>query len=488
MNSPFDKLTGSDKINSFRTLLFILTGLVFAGIIIGVQGIPGSIGLLAMPFAVLFMFILFRKPLLGLYTIIVLGFLLLGIGRYIKGFQFGTLMDAMLVLTYIALFFNRFREKINWTPARKDITLLAGIWFLFTLLQFFNPESRSSEAWLTSFRGLSLYMMLLVPLVLLMIDNREKLDKILILWASMSVLASLKGIMQNTIGVDPFEKVWLESGGAITHILFGKLRMFSFMSDAGQFGANQAYAGVVFGILAGSVKSRKKQAFYLLTSVLGFYGMFLSGTRGAISVPMAGFGLYSVLRKNKFIMLAGFLSLVMVYVFFKYTYIGQDNQQIRRMRSAFDPNDPSFQVRLENQRKLSAYLATRPFGGGVGHAGIKAQRFLPNSFLAGIATDSWYVLIWAEMGIVGLALHLFILLYIIGKSSWLCMFVLKDKETIRTTSALIAGMVGVMVASYGNAVLGTMPTSVLVYISMALVLNSRYFDQQALAFPQQKGK
>jgi hypothetical protein len=30
-----------------------------------------------------------------------------------------------------------------------------------------------------------------------------------------------------------------------THVLFGKLRIFPFLSDAGNFGANQAYSGVV---------------------------------------------------------------------------------------------------------------------------------------------------------------------------------------------------------------------------------------------------
>lgn len=43
-------------------------------------------------------------------------------------------------------------------------------------------------------------------------------------------------------------------------------------------------------------------------------------------------------------------------------------------------------------------------------------------------------------------------------------------------SALLAGMVGVMVASYGNAVLGTFPTGVTIYISMALLLSMDKFD------------
>ena len=68
------------------------------------------------------------------------------------------------------------------------------------------------------------------------------------------------------------------------------------------------------------------------------------------------------------------------------------------MRTAFNPNDPSLQVRIENQKKLSVYLATRPFGGGIGLAGVKAKAYLPNAFLSNIATDS---LVCANLGRTG---------------------------------------------------------------------------------------
>jgi len=474
--NPFHQLTGSDKLGSNKYLIIIFIIIVLAAWIIVNQGIVGGIGLIGLPFILIFGYLLFKYPILGVYIAVILSFLILGSARYIKGVQVGMAMDGILFLTYIALFFNRFKIRINWKPANKDITFLALAWFVFTVLQFFNPEAKSKEAWFVGFRGISLYMMLLIPLVLLLIDSRKKLDIFLYIWASFSILATAKGIMQLTIGVDPWEKAWLDGGGAVTHILFGKLRIFSFMSDAGQFGANQAYSGVVFGIIAFTVKNKKVKLFFLIASALGLYGMLLSGTRGAISIPLSGFFMYAVLRKNRIVMITGTISLLLVFVFFKYTLIGQDNQQIRRMRSAFDPNDASLQVRLENQKKLSVYLATRPFGGGIGHAGVKAQRFLPNAFLSNVATDSWYVLIWAEMGVVGLSLHLFILFYVIGKAAWLVMFKIKDQEIKLIMAAMASGMFGIMVASYGNAVLGTMPTGILIYTSMALMLNAKSFD------------
>jgi len=328
-------------------------------------------------------------------------------------------------------------------------------------------------------RGISLYMVLMIPLTLLFFNTIRKFNHFLMLWAIFSLLASAKGIGQNFIGLDPYEKAWLDGGAYITHILFGKLRIFSFMSDAGQFGAIQGYSAVVMIIVSMVETNKIRKMFYIIVGILGIYGMFLSGTRGAISVPLAGFGLYFIIKKNKAVMITGFFALVLVYIFFRFTMIGQGNQQIRRMRSGFDPNDASLQVRLENQKRLSAYLATRPFGGGIGHAGVKAQQYLPNAFLSNIATDSWYVLIWAEQGVVGLSLHLFILFYVLVKGSYYIMYRIRDPILKIKMAALAAGMFGVMVASYGNAVLGTMPTGMLIYVSMALLLNTDVLDQDA---------
>jgi len=482
--NPFETISGSNKLGSPIYALFVLGMAAFLSFLIAKSGLMAGIGLIVLPFILGYLYFLFKFPILGLYTAISLGFLILGLTRYIKGLPLGMAMDGILILTYIALIFNKFREKIDWTPAKSDITLLAAIWFAYSIFQVANPESRSIPAWLAGMRGISLYMMLIVPLTLLFLNTNKKLDTFLFLWGVFSLLASFKGMLQNTIGVDPWEKAWLDGGGAVTHVLFGKLRIFSFLSDAGQFGANQGYSAVVALIVSTVEKNTKRKIFFILVGVLGLYGMLLSGTRGSISVPLAGFALYFILKKNKAIMISGFFLLIVVFVFFKYTTIGQDNQQIRRMRSAFDPNDASLQVRLENQKKLKVYLASRPFGGGIGHAGVKAQKYLPNAFLSNVATDSWYVLIWAEQGIVGLLLHLFILFYVLIKTTFLVWFHLRDPVLKIKIAALASGMFGVMVASYGNAVLGTMPTGMLIYTSMALMLSSKSLDAEALSSNQ----
>jgi len=480
MTNPFDQLTGSDRLRNPVYLLLLVLMLGFGAVVFGKMGLVPGLGLIILPFAFTFLYLIFRYPVTGIYTAVFLGFTILGLSRYVD-FQVGLLMDGILLFTFIALIFNKFYERVDWNLAKKDITLLSLIWFGYSLFELFNPEMRSVPAWLNGTRGISMYMVLIVILTLLLIDTHSKLNYFLYLWGFLSLLASLKGIMQKFWGVDSYEQAWLDGGAAITHVLFGKLRIFSFLNDAGQFGANQAYSAVVAGIVAMVEKDFRKKIFFIIVAVFGIYGMLLSGTRGAIAIPLAGFGTYFVLKKNKAVMFSGFILLVVVFVFFKYTSIAQGNEQIRRMRSAFDPNDASFQVRLENQRTLSNYLASRPFGGGIGHAGVKAKKYIPNGFLSQIATDSWYVMIWAEQGIVGLMLHLFILFYVVIKAGRNIMYRIRDPILKMKMAALLSGMVGVMVASYGNAVLGTFPTGVTIYMSMALMLCTEKFDTPVVA-------
>ena len=394
-----------------------------------------------------------------------------GITRYVSDAPIGLAVDGILVLTFIAIFFKK--AKTDWTPAKNGLTIAAAVWMLYNILEIFNPEARSFEAWFYAMRGVSLYMFLAIPLTLVLLKSRKDLDKFLNLWLCLSIIGSLNGLKQNIFGVDSFEQAWLDAGAAKQHILFGKLRVFSFYSDAGQFGAAQAHALVVSVILfLQTGLSIRRKAFYILAAILSLIGMLISGTRGAMAVPAIGFMTYLFMSKNFKVFSGGILLGGLIFYLLKFTFIGQGVYAINRMRTALDPNDASLLVRVENQKKLASYLASRPIGGGVGSAGNWGLRFSPNSFLAQTPTDSWFVRIWAEEGIVGLGLHLIILLYIAIKGG-IILWNLPDKNLRQQFLAIHAGTLGIYVASYGNGILGQMPTGILLYIAWALMFRAK---------------
>lgn len=476
ISSPIANRTGSFRINTFSGVVLILGIALMGGYMIAKGGFVLGALLIVLPFILVFLYILFQDQKFGIYTVMILMFAVMGIGRYIKDVPFGLSIDGVLLLCYLGLFVKEFQNKIQWNKASSELTLLAALWFGYALFQLVNPEALSKVAWFYAMRGVALYMFLIIPLVFILFDDLEQLKKIVYIFGTISILGTLKAAQQIFIGPDPFEKAWLDGGGSLTHVLFGKLRAFSFYSDAGQFGASQGQAGVIGTILFMNAKTTKQKIFFLTMAITGFWGMMLSGTRGAIAVPAGGIFIYLFLTKNIRVLSLGVVFMILLFVFFKYTMIANNVDQVRRMRTAFDPNDASLQVRLENQKRLKVYLASRPLGGGIGAAGNWGQRFSPNGFLANVPTDSWYVMIWAEQGIVGLTLHLLILFYIIGKASYLIMFVLKDPDTKAYMMALTSGMLGIMGASYGNGVLGQNPTGPLIYTSMAFLFLAPKID------------
>jgi hypothetical protein len=65
-----------------------------------------------------------------------------------------------------------------------------------------------------------------------------------------------------------------------------------------------------------------------------------------------------------------------------------------------------------------------------------------------------------------------------GKAAYKVMFKIRDPIIKLKMSALISGMAGVMLASYGNAILGGMPTALLIYASMAIMSYPEVFGNE----------
>lgn len=478
--NPFETTHGSDYLRKPLPILVLLSVVFVTAHLTATRGLVAGIAVMVLPFALVYLGALFVNPRIGIITVLIFNFFVLGIGRYIP-MTWGLLMDGLMVLMYLALFFKAFRIMVPWARANSQLTLLVSIWFGYAVLQIVNPEAVSVAAWFYAMRGLALYQWLFVPLVFILFNKRTDLHLFFLIWGTLSVLATIKGMQQLIFGVDSYEQAWLDAGGDVTHILFGKLRIFSFYSDAGQFGASQGHTGVVFGVLALFAKNRKFQIFCGIVAMAGLLGMMISGTRGAIAVPAMGGVMFILVRKHIPSIVLGVLMGIGVFVFFKYTTIGNDNDQIRRMRTAFDPNDASLEMRRINQAKLKGYLATRPLGGGIGSTGNWGKRFSPNTFLANTATDSWFVAVWADTGVVGLYLHLFILFFILVTGAYNCMFKIRDDWLKGQITALVCGMAGIMLASYGNGVFGQFPTCILMYTGMVFIFIAPKLDKKIMA-------
>ncbi|NQY68114.1 MAG: O-antigen ligase family protein, partial [Flavobacteriales bacterium] len=352
-----------------------------------------------------------------------------------------------------------------------------AVWMLYCFLELFNPLAPSILAWLYAVRGLALYGILLVPLIFLIYNKQKDCQTFIDIWFTASILLGLYGAKQFWFGLFAFEQAWLDDGGAVTHVLWGVFtRMFSFSSDANQFGSSQAHV-MMIAIIFSIEDNSKRKWFYYITAAVSCYGMFISGTRGAIIIPIIGLAIYLVLSRNYRVLLLGsFVGGLLLYLLV-FTFVLHSVEPIRRMRTAFSATkDESFNVRLENRANLDAFLSDKPFGGGIGSAGVWGKRFSPDNFLANFETDGQYVRIQAETGIVGLYLYYIIHLVMIS-NMLIIVWRLKTKKLRNIMSGFTCGVIALMVANYGAAVTVALPSSVIVLWSIAFVYMSPKWDR-----------
>lgn len=451
----------------------ILVALV-AGWLVGTYGMLGGAMLVGLPVGISLLLGVLIEPKIGLFLYVHVSFLI-GFTRFLPpAIPLGTALDGLLVLSLLGTFLNG--KRMDWKQLKQPFLWLLIVWLAYTMLEYFNPEAPYRPAWFYNVRSFSLSWFFIAIIVMVNPISRKDIRTFIITWLAWSVFAALWGFKQQYIGLAGAEIRWLAEGGARTHILWGQLRSFSFYSDAGQFGSEMAGVTLVCLILFFEGKSWLLRIVYLVLAVILFWGFAVSGTRGALFVLLAGFPAYLFLSRNPLNIIRGFMIAAPILGILMFTSIGDSNYQIFRIRTALRPTeDASFLVRLENQQKLKNFLKDRPFGAGIGTSSGAGNRFSPNHFAAQIPTDSWYVQLWIETGVVGLTLYLVMLASIILLGIYK-IWQLKDPALSTLMIALLAEFIGIAVVSYTNPILGQFPTSTIIFINSILFTTCTRWD------------
>lgn len=462
--------------NTFSQLIFfpIIMITIFFGWFIANTGTTVATLLIVFPFIIGFLILVFLQPRIGLIFFIIYSFSMPFLIKHTDGLKFGLGIDAILIITWLGVIFNR-GNKYRFRHLNTDLLWLAVVWFIVTVLQIFNFERPDIVGWLQEMRSATLYWVLVIPLTILVFNKKSDVNFFLDLLISLSVLGAIYGIKQLFIGPDDSENRWLDAGAKQTHIIFGKLRIFSFYSEAAQFGASQAQLAIMCIILAFGPHKKLRKIFYVIAAVFLLYGMLISGTRSALAGIFGGGLIFLILSKQTKIIFIGLITGLTFFSFLKFTFIGESNADIRRLRTGVDINDASYVVRLQNQSLLQQALSSKPFGTGVGTTGEWGKVYNRHIATALIPPDSLFVKVWVMYGVTGLILWLGIMLYILGKSAGI-IWNTRDPVLRNQLCALCSGFGGMLLISYGNEIMNALPSSIIVYISWALIWMSPRWD------------
>jgi hypothetical protein len=471
--------TISDNFNkAFVLAVLIFLVALFLRVTLNISHIVG-LAISLVPLGIIALLLFIDKPYYSFMLIFTANYFVSGISRYVNVAP-GITMDIIIAFTVIVISLQVFKsgKETKLSNALNRLTMVAFLWFLFCLFQILNPESSSPIAWLVNVRGISVYFLLVTALASIILRSYKDLKKILFIWAVFCLLAVFKAFIQKTFGFDFAERIWLAEGGARTHIIHTGIRYFSFFTDAGNFGSGIAFSMLIFAITAFQVKDKRLRNFYLFVAGACAYGMIISGTRGSLIIPFSGLTLYTALSRNIKVIVPTFAFLLLGFWFLNFTYIGHGNTYIRRMRSVFNPDDASLNVRLENQQLLRTAMIGKPLGVGIGMKRGNAVLYTPHPVLSKIPHDSWYVLLWVETGLVGMVFYILMLLYIVGSGIYLILLKLKDPELRGIITAFVCALFGVSLAAYSLEIFGQFPNSILIYIVMTFIFLSPVYDKE----------
>ena len=197
--------------------------------------------------------------------------------------------------------------------------------------------------------------------------------------------------------------------------------------------------------------------------------MFQSGTRTAIVCVAAGYMVFLVLSKSFKIMVPSAIVGGIMLILLMFTTIGNGNQQIRRMRSAFDKKDASANVRDVNKASIAKYIKDAPWGIGIGMYTENIPANNKFKLLSQIPPDSEYVFIWVRTGPIGVSVFTSCMFLMFLGGCCVVLFKLKNKSLIGIGAALCSAFVSINLGGYANQVLFQYPNGLTFFGGMAIV-------------------
>lgn len=433
------------------------------------------------PFVMLCTFLCINKPVTLLGITFIINYLIMGVSRYYPiPIAITNIFDLLYGIMLALILLKQLQSNHNFKKILNGYTCITIIWLLYCIINVGNGITGELylEAWLRIIRPWALYPILTCIILSIHCNRYTFIYYFLFLWGILTLLAAAKGYWQKNKGFDSTELAWLWTYGARTHFIHSGIRYFSFFTDAATFGASMGLSCTTFILTFFYTKNLYLKLFYLIVGIAGFYGLLISGTRSAIAVPIAGLGLFLFLSKNwKIGLITGVLLFGGVGIL-KYTNLGEDNRLIRRMRTAFDTNDQSLQVRFGNQKALKAYMSEMPFGIGMGVDNGVLPPQNKYYFVSICPADSSLVDVWKQMGIIGLCVFLSIhaILFITG--SYILLFKIQNSEIRGPLTGMLCGCAGLLVASYANMVYFQFPNGILIYSCFTFVFLGPYLDKQ----------
>ena len=441
------------------------------------------------PLAILFCYVAFKWKMAIFWALIVINWFIMNRNLNIPFPK--SLADELLELVLIAIAIIDLRHSPHFGRAWNFMLFAAMIWMGLCILEIFNDTcglGLNFNAWFTGVRLMALHFIWIILVISLYVSNPNVLITYLRVWALLSLFSAFWTWKMINIGFTETERSWLYSSGYVTHILNGGtlIRYWSTFNDAAAYGCNASASAIAFLIFGITSKLKIDKLFFFVTFAAVTWGMFQSGTRTAIITMIAGFIVFLFLSRSTKILIpsviiGGFFLIILIF-----TNIGNSNQQMRRMRSAFKKNDASATVRDVNKASIAKYMKDAPWGIGIGMMSDNIPANNKFRKLSEIPPDSEYVFIWVRTGPIGVTVFTCCMVMMLLGGCIIVLFRLKSPSLIGIGGGLCAAFVSIHLGGYVNQVLYIYPNGLTFFGGMAIVYVLPYIEPEWIKYEEKR--
>ncbi len=459
--------------NPFGYLLMTLAVLALS-YIIATKGFTVAVVIIAALIGLPCVFACMFNLKFGLVLIMLFSFSLHFIKRTIHvDIPLGMVLDVLIYVMLFGIFVKQAQTK-DWSFAKNPITTMVLVWIAFNVIQLGNPSASSREAWFYVFRGMA-GQMIIFFVALFAINKLSFATSMIKLWIALSLMAALYGLYHEYFGLFDFEMAWLTSDEERYGLIYqwGKIRVFSFLSDPTVMGILMSYTTVLCYVLMIGPFKKTQKIMLAIAGTCTLMAMLYTGTRTAYAMLPAGFLFFSIITfRTKILIGMGILFAIGAVIVIMPT----SNHTLYRFKSAFNPaENDSYQVREKNQEFIKPVIQSHPIGMGLGSVGYWGRKFSPHSPLSNFPPDSGYVKIAIETGWIGLGLYC-LMLFVAFKVGIRNYLLTKNPKIKALYLGQLSLFYALVVSNFPQDAMTQTPTNVIFYLSLALFVKLRDFD------------
>ncbi len=447
-------------------LLFLIA--IFSFATSGITGFTIIYG--AIPVLLSIAYIVFNFKMFAFWMLFIINYFIMFLTRHYSMPIPASLPNEIIEILLLALAIIEVKE-IKIKKIYNVMFLSLFVWCIFCCLEVLNNTCNldiNIGNWYAGARLMAFQLLYAFLVCSIYISKPQYVRKFLFMWALCSLFAIFWVWKQKYIGFTRTELAWLLSPYGRSHNLSSGIRYFSCFTDAANFGCHMGAAAITFFIISLTTKIRKDRIFFFIVAVASLWAMFTSGTRTALFCFLIGGILYVFLSRSYRIATTISVSGLLFVFFLAFTNIGQGNQMIRRMRSAFNRNDASANVRDINKAAIKKYIQDAPWGLGLGMNYDKVPANNKYKKVAGIPPDSEYVYIWVHTGVIGITIFVITTVVILLGACWITVFRIKSTSLRGIGAGFCSAFIAIHLGGYGNQILMQFPNVLIFYGGIAI--------------------